>query len=68
MPEEYGDHRWVSPFSPFGPFSPIFFANGQLPFYFFINKHTNDKLPFAQLADGKCIQETPPGFRFPFSI
>jgi hypothetical protein len=33
---------------------------------FLFNKQTNDKLPFARLANDKQIQENFLGFRFPF--
>ncbi len=33
---------------------------------FFVNKRTNDKLPFTRWANGERIKENRLGFRFPF--
>ncbi len=35
---------------------------------FFVNKQTNDNLPFAQWANGQRIKENRMDFRFPFSL
>jgi hypothetical protein len=53
-------HRWASPFKPF--------AKRITSVCFFVNKRTNDKLPFARWSNCKRIKENRQSFRFPIEM
>jgi hypothetical protein len=58
-------HIWAGPFRLFNPFSPFAKITSVC---FFVNKQTNEKLPFVRWANGKQIKEKRLGFRFPFEM